>query len=177
MKLVLITGSPETDKDSVIDLALERLRNFRPKFKYLDLDKLGVKPGLSLENLRSFPSRLHEKLEKELVSELRGEKSHIIINGCLTLKTPYGCFPALSQEFFRVFKPDSLIILESSPGDLVRDPEASHEILRQQDLDRNYGIMYASLSDSPVRVITIEKGNVALAVKELLEYLKLVFKG
>jgi len=177
MKLVLITGSPETDKDSVVDLALERLRNFRPKFRYLDFDKLGVKPGLSLENLKSFPSRLHEKLEKELVSELRGSKNNIIINGYLTLKTQYGCFPALTQEFFRVFKPDSLIILESSPGDLVRDPKASHEILRQQDLDRNYGIMYTSLSDSPVRVMTIEKSNVALAVKELLEYLKLVFKG
>ena len=176
MKLILIAGSPETDKDSIIDLTLDRLRSFSHKFKYLDFDKLGVKPGQRLEDLKTFPSRLHGRLEKELVSELRGDKSHIILNGYLTLKTPYGIFPVISQEFFRVFRPDALIILESSPGDLVRDPRASHEILRQQELDRNYGIMYASISDSFINVMTIEKSNVALAVKELLEYLKLLFK-
>jgi adenylate kinase len=176
MKLVLIAGSRETDKESIIGLALERLRSLGPRFKYLDLDKLGIKPGPGLGNLKAFPSRLHEKLEKELVSELKGEKNHMIISGSLTIKTPYGIFPTLTEGFFRVFKPDSLIILESSPGDLVRHPEASHEILRQQDLDRNYGIMYASISGSMVKVMTIEKSNIAIAVKELLQYLRLLFK-
>ena len=145
MKLVLIAGSEEADRDSVIGLALERLRNFFPKFKYLEFDKLGVKPGKKLEDMKSFSARLHEKLEKTLV--------------------------------FRVFKPDSLIIMESSPGDLVREPRASEEILKQQELDRNYGTMYASLSDTPVRLITIEKSNIAMAVDELLGYLRMVFKG
>lgn len=176
MKLVLIAGSEESDKDGVIELALERLRNFHPKFKCLGFDRLGVKPGQRLEEMKAFSARLHEKLEKTLVSELRGGKSHIIINGYLTLRTPYGYFPAVSQEFFRVFKPDSLIILEPSPGDLVRDPRASEETLKQQELERTYGAMYASLSDTPVRLITIEKTNIALVVDELLEYLRMLFK-
>ncbi len=176
MKLVLITGSPETDKDSVIELTLDRLRSLNPRFRYLELDKLGVKPGQGPDDFRSFPSRLRERLEKELVSELRGSRNHIILNGCLTLKTPYGIFTCLTQEFFRVFKPDSLVILESSPGDLVRDPRASHETLRQQDIDRCYAIMYASLSASPLMVMTIERSNIALVVKELLGYLRLAFK-
>lgn len=176
MRLVLIAGSQEADKDSVIGLVLERLRNFNPRFKYMELDKMGVEPGNKLEDLKGFPSRLHERLEKELVSELKGNKNHIILNGYLSLKTPYGYFPALSHDFFRVFRPDSLIILESSPADLVRNPKVSEEILRRQELDRTYGIMYASLSDSPIRTITIEKSNIALAVKELLGYLRTLLK-
>lgn len=177
MKLVLIAGLEETDKDSVIGLALERLRNFNPRFKYMEAGKLGVKPGQKLDEVKAFPSRLHEKLEKALVSELRGGKSHIILNGYLTMKTQYGYSPALTAEFFRVFRPDSVIIMESSPGDLVRNPKASEEILKHQELDRSYGAMCASLSDSPVKLITIEKSNIALAVNELLEYLRMVLKG
>lgn len=176
MKLILIAGSEEADKDSVIRLALERLRNFIPGFRYVDADGLGVKLGQKLEEVKSFHSRLYEKLEKALVSELRSGKSHIILNGSLTMGTPYGSLPALSQEFFRVFRPDALVIMESSPGDLVRNPRASEEIIRQQELDRSYGAMCASISDTPLKLITIEESNIALSVNELLEYLRMVLK-
>jgi len=176
MKLVLITGSKEACKDGIVELALGRLKS-RCKFRSLDFEKLSIKQGRTLDDLKAFPAKLQERLEKELVSELKGKKNHMILNGRLTLSTPYGLFPALSNEFFSVFKPDAIVVLEPSPGDLVRNPKISLETLQHQEVERSYAAMYASISGSPLRVIIVEKNNIALAVSQLVKYLKTLLQG
>jgi adenylate kinase len=172
MKLIFISGLAGIDKETLVDLALQRSGR-KNDFAVIDFDKIGsladeIGDIPDMEAVRRVASRFYEKLEKTLITSLKGQRGDIIVNGYLTFATKHGYVRAIPDEFFRSFKPDTLVILEKADDLIAKDDAA----IEHQKINRYYASIYASAAGSALKIIKFRDRKMIDSVKELSELLK-----
>ena len=98
------------------------------------------------------------KVEGKISDALKSGTS-VVVEGPLTVNTPEGYFPLVPKEFFESFSPEVFVIFEL-PG-----KNTKVDIL-QQEVDRTYSEMYASLAGSPLKIIEVGSNDVKSAIKD-----------
>ncbi len=173
MKLILVTGLRETEKDSIVEMALNKSSTTRKRFKYVNFEKSDtVSSGITnLNHLKDFHLTLHDEIEQAITGSRR-EGLNVIVNGNFTIKTDLGYVPLLIDGFFRGFKPDIIVILENRLNELVDNPRKALEIKEQQEIDRGYASRYAAMLGIPLKIIKVSKQNISHSIKEFSETLK-----
>lgn len=169
MKFVFVTGLRDIDKKTIVDLALQRA-NRKNSFKVVDLDSMSeimdeILDAPDLETARRLLSEFYSDAEKSLISNLRQQKYDVVVIGQLTLGTTYGYIRAMPDGFFRSFKPDNIVILESESNSNLKSNE--HE-----NINRYYGTVSSSVSGSVLKIIRFREKKMMEAVKELSHILK-----
>ncbi len=189
MSLILVTGIPESGRDSIIDMVITGSKKNLPSFEYLKFDNIlsmDVDKKAEELDLWSFSKRIRHihKIQKEFhtslrtnIKALRSKKNHIIVNGYFTLKTPSGYMPLLSKTDIRFFKPDVIVIVDMDFESPVLIKKLGKEKVRKlkyhQDINLNYAMGYSTLTKSVVNVVRVEYGNLKDALKEMVDIVTL----
>lgn len=170
VKFVFVTGIPESGKDDILELVLKGSKRILPAFRYIEFDKLLNVKGLGrkgIEQMNKTRSKFYKELEG-LVAEAMKRNCNIILNGYFTLMTENGYIPVVSREFFDVFRPDLIVVMEAYP----RMHKIDYEYSSQQDINRSYASHYSSISGAMLKTIKIQQGEVKKAIKELVDAVK-----
>jgi len=186
MKTILVVGDRESGKDDLLEFVLDRGKKVLPKFGYLRFDDFLVKDvyrtyNKNLKGIRKFQVDFQKKVTKAF-EEMKKEHNNIIINGHFFAELRHGFMPLMSQELFKVFKPDALIIIELYPQKVdprfkmfkKRDPINIRNLRLQQDITRKFATMYISSGDVMLRVVQVNKDDVKQAFTEVMETVKFV---
>ena len=169
MKMIFVSGLKDVDRKTIINLALQR-SGYKGQFKYMDFDEVGditgdMESAKDMLTARKIMSGFYDNLEKKLVTGLKEQIGNIIVNGYLSIHTPtFGYFLAITETFFKTFKPDVIVILE-----MESKKEKTSE---QQEINRYYGVTYSSICGSNLKVIKFSENRMMDAVRELSDLIK-----
>ena len=162
MKMIFVSGLKDVDKDTIVDLAIKNSGKLG-KTSHVDmagsLDEDLLKAGSSVI-ARQIARSFYEDMEKKMIQKLKGREEDVMVSGYLTVKHPgLGFLACLPDDFFRVFRPDAIVLLEK---DGLEDDDREH-----QRLNRNYAANYALMSGASLKIIKMSKDNMMNAVREL----------
>ena len=124
----------------------------------------------SIDEAHKARQAVFETAEKRIIEGFKKGRD-ILINGSFVIETSHGFVPVLTHDFFRVFTPNALILLEVYIDKRV--PRSHEEIERlrrleqEQALNRQYAQLYSSVSGSLLKIINIKPNNVKYALKDV----------
>jgi adenylate kinase len=192
MSLILITGIPESGRDSIVKMILSGSRKILPAFEYIrfddmvsyDIDRKSEELDLwsfskRIEHMHKIQRDFYSKLKKR-VESLKGKENHIIVNGYFTIRTPSGYLPTLTQGSIKFFKPDVIVIIDVD----LENPEVAkkfgrdeiRELKYHQDINLKYAASYSTLAKSAINVVRVEYGNLKDALKEMADVITLALQ-
>jgi len=161
-RVVFVAGMDESGRDTITDMVVEGYRKNIVKIRHIKLKEFGadiLKDALSIE-MGKARDNFYKGIESKISSALKVGFS-IIVEGPLTLKTEDGYLPLVPKRFFESFSPDIFVLFEVPAG-----KEANKVDMTQQEINRSYAAMYASLAGSPLKIIEVRKGGVKKAIKD-----------
>jgi adenylate kinase len=170
-KFVFVTGIPESGKDELLELVLKGSKRILPPFKcikfedILNFKQLGGKK--SIGEMEKVRARFYQELEKQ-VGEAIKRNYNIILSGCFTIMTENGYVPVVSKEFFDIFRPDVIVMVEAYP----KVQRLDYEYASQQDINRGYASHYSSISGALLKTIKVQQGEIKETIKELMSIIK-----
>lgn len=192
MSLILVTGIPESGRDSIIDMVITGSKRNLPSFEYLRFDdilSMDVDKKSEELDLWSFKKRIHHihKVQKdfhtnlrESIKSMKSKRDHAIVNGYFTLKTPNGYMPLLSKTDTRFFKPDIIVVIDMDLGSPTLIKRLGKEKIKKlkyhQDINLNYAMGYSTLTRSAINLVRVEYGNVKCALKEMIDIVTLALQ-
>lgn len=192
MSLILVTGIPESGRDSIVEMVTTGSKKNLPPFEYLnfdsilpvDIDKQDEEIDLwsfskKIRHVHKIQGDFHKKL-KANINFLKSKGEHIIVNGYFTIKTPSGYMPLLSKESVRFFKPDVIVMIDLDLESPLLIKKIGREKVRKlkyhQDINLNYAMGYSTLSRSAINVVRVEYGNVKGALREMADILTMALQ-
>lgn len=203
---IIVAAVPGAGKTTVLQLVKKKLPNVkivsvgdlmfevaRKKFKIKNRDEMRKK--LSVEEHRYAQKAAYKKIAKM-------KNKIILIDTHLSVKTPGGYFPGLSDELAKLIKLDRIILLEFNPKDIIkrrkkdaklkkiesaeigtirmpreREIETEKEIEEHQQFNRHYAFIVANVADATVKILNLrfkEKKPFEHAKKAAEEIIKLI---
>mgnify|MGYP000356637450 CR=1 FL=1 len=186
MRFLLVTGVEESNRDEITGLALRGVKKSLPNFRYLRFsDIMNIPEGTSclsgdetIDDIHKIREKFRRRLKKMLVSEMK-KGTNVIVSTYLTLNTRYGYLPLLSCEFFSVFRPDMLVLMEVETdvkGSRVKRIFGSRENLglieEQQRINREYAVQCLSVSDSFLKILRVQPDNIKRTLREVSEIIR-----
>lgn len=173
MKVIFVGGLKDIDRKTIIDLALQRAGRKR-EYKVVDFNLFEeiseeIEATSDLEMVKVILSKFQENVEKSLISEIKQNTGGLIISGFLTFKTRHGYLRSLTEEFFRSFKPDAIILLELHPDSFGK---MDIDKIEHQHINRHFGLTYASIIGSVFKVIRFREKKMLDAVEALSNIIK-----
>lgn len=158
-KIVFVAGLRETGFKTVVDMVLEGSRSRLQKHLRLGFDDREIKKirGMIPADTKKAATGIYNKIEKHISAAIKANSS-VVVEGPITVKTEDGYLPLFPKKFFESFTPDVFILFEAAKG-----PDID---LTQQEVNRSYAELYASSSESPLKIIKISSGSVKSALKE-----------
>jgi len=173
-RIIFVAGLDESGYNTIMDMALEgsrkRLgRHIRLGFEEKELRKIAK---MLANDARKAAASLYRKIENHVSAALKAGSS-VVLEGPLTLKTGEGYLPLVPKGFFESFKPEVFMLFEapkpaaqrSGDGGKGGGGESSID-WTQQEINRSYAAMYASLGNSLFNIITVGRGGVKSALRE-----------
>jgi adenylate kinase len=169
-KLVLLMGSSETGHETISKLSTQ--------FSQLRFDRISLNALLKTDNktikdidaAMTVRQNVFEIAEKRVIESYKKGRN-VMIHGSFVVETPFGFMPVITHDFFRVFTPNALIVLEVHIDKKIPRTHEAIERLKvleqEQELNRYYAQLYSSLSGSLLKIITIKPHNVKYALKDV----------
>jgi adenylate kinase len=149
--------------------------------------KLGIKNRDELrEKLTIEQQRKIQELVAKKISKMKDKI--ILIDTHLSIKTPSGYFPGLSEKVVSTIKPEAIVILEFDPKDVIerrskdpkrkRDKETEKQIEEQQKMNRDFAFAAATEEEgATVEIINLryrQKKPFEHTVKAANEIIKII---
>ncbi len=181
---ILVTAVPGAGKTTILKYVKRKM----PKVKVVNVGDLmfdiakkrfGIKnrdemrKKLSIENHRFAQRKAYEKIAKM-------KNKIILIDTHLSVKTPMGFFPGISDDLAKLAKIDIIIVLEFNPKDVIerrkkdlprkkfesvetgviriprqRDIETEKEIELHQEFNRQIAFIVGNVADAAVKIISL----------------------
>ncbi len=168
MKLIFVCGLPDIDKASLVDLALQR-SGVKGSFALVDFDRIqdihsDMESAQDLDLAKKTLSGFYARIERAMIAKLKERKGDIVVSGCLAVATRHGYLRMVPDDFFRSFKPDSIVILEKDEP-AGKDAATSEH----QRINRYYGAFCSSVAGSALKIIKFNEKKMVDAVGELGE--------
>ena len=177
---IIISAVPGAGKTTI----LEYIKKKMPKVMIVnegDLIFEIAKKKLGIKNRDEMRKKLtieqQRKIQENVAKKISKMKSKIIlIDTHLSVKTPSGYFPGLSEKVTSIIKPEVIVILEFNPKDVIerrrkdskrkRDMETEKEIEEHQKANREFAFAAATEAEGA----TVEIINLRYRQKKLFEH-------
>lgn len=174
-RFIFFSGVEETEKEGIIKILMET-RPDLPNFKYIKLRAIPkysdeVDIGTFIKNINIFC----EKVKKSVDTAMK-QKKHVILSGQPVHKIPGGHVPLLTAERFASLMPDVLVFFKVVPKSLIFKKTDLKKVLLEQDLNWDYIKIYSLITGAPLKVISVEHGNIKEAINETYKLLKSILK-
>ena len=134
MRKILVVGTKETNRSSIVESAMKGMMN-SSSISHINLNNLtAIKTFTGTESLQDVYISLYDELDKKLKSlESNGSRnSTVVIESFLTLNTKSGFVPLITDRFFKLFKPDAIVLLEAQEESLKNHKEAASLLVQQK---------------------------------------------
>lgn len=188
---ILVAAVPGAGKTTVLETVKKKLPNIeianvgdlvftaaKKKFKIKTRDELRKK--LNVEQEREIHEIVASKIAKM-------KKKTLLIDTHLSIKTPTGYFPGVSEKFAKAVKLDMIVVLEFNPKDVLqrrkkdkkrnRDVETEKEIEAHQKYNQEVAFAVSADVEAPVQIIDLrfkEKKPFEQAYKAANQIIKLI---
>ncbi len=190
MKIV-VASVPGAGKSTVLKLVKKKIPSAKvvnvgdiifeyAKKKYKIKNRDEMREKLSIEEQH----RLQE-VSAEKISKMKSKV--ILVDTHVSIETPHGYFPGLSEKTIHTMKPDTIVVLESRPEDVAerrkldksrkRDVETIQQIEEHQMANREFAFAAASHVEASVEIIDLryrQKKPFEHAKKAANEIIKLI---
>lgn len=189
-KLIVVTGVPGVGKSTVVAEALEKLRaaglgyeliNYGDVMLELARRRAGV---FDRDEMRRLPADVYRDIQRgaaEWIAQVAKRKLVLLDTHC-SIKKLEGYLPGLPRWVLESLKPESILIIEAPPEEVIarrtkditrrRDQELIAEIAEHQQLNRAIAMAYAAMVGATVRIIKNRDGRLSEAVGEMVEALR-----
>lgn len=184
-KIIIVTGTPGAGKTTVLNGALEKVKN-AAVFNYADV-MLEVGKGMGLDSnhdaIRKLPLAKQRELQKAAAEKIAERtKGLTIVDTHCTIRTEKGYLPGLPEWVIKALNPSTIVLVEAPTSEIAlrrktdrtrsRENEKDTLIHMQQDINRAIALAYASLCGATVKIIENKNNKLADAVSELVKLLK-----
>ncbi len=174
MKLILVTGIENMEKNKLLSMAMGALNNGSAykEFCHVNLNALdSVKNGfLRLEDMKKSYLSIYDEIEKTLNNSKRSA-FNIVLDASFSLNKPFGYVPLITDRFFSIFRPDVMLIIESKLEDFRENPRELLAVRDHQEINRSYCMKFAADYGIPVKIIRVNRSEVKATIKEIQDYL------
>ena len=189
-RLVVVTGVPGAGKSTVIDGALRQLKSQGVKYGVINygdvmLELMRERGGVTdRDEMRKVSAGPYRQIQREAAKRIAraAKRGPTLVDTHCLIRKPEGYYPGLPLWVLEELKPDSIVIIEASPGEVAgrrakdvmrkRDEELLNEVTEHQMLNRAAATAYAALTGATVGIIQNKEGKLSEAVKEMVEILR-----
>lgn len=171
--MIFVCSPEQIDTKTIINLAIQR--SGKKSFSLINFEDMGDMPGEmrnanSMIMTKQITSVYYEELEKRMISSMKDPSENLIINGFLALEIPViGYVHTIPDTFFRVYKPDMIVIFEKV---FMAGEDEDESLIEHQKMSRDFAVNYALLSGSMLKIIKFRENNMMDAVNELSAIIK-----
>ena len=200
LRVVVIAGLPGVGKSTVLGIAKETLTKegfVVETVNYGDfMVKKLIRDGIvkSRDEIRKLPLSKQREIQRDVAREIRnyfegkareagGSMFIGFIDTHVLIKTPTGLWPGLPEYVVKEVRPDSIILVEAAPEEIVArqlrdktryradyaDPKLVQELM---DLMRSFAISSAVLVGASVGFIKNEEGKADKAAEQLASIIR-----
>lgn len=184
MKIILVTGIPEVDRSTMIEVAMKRLNIPKEDLDHVDFDSISTVmhsiltgKDLTMHQINEMIKQMNDAFEKSVIKKMKTCSGVLMVNCSLTLSTEHGIFPVLNREFFETFSPELILLAEKKPLDITKKENEMKRLEKHQDINEAYSFSYSAYSHAAVDRIMIRKGKLDDAVRQLVASTKSIIKG
>ena len=177
-------------KSTVVSRALEELKKSGVGCELINygdvmLEMVRERTGVTdRDKMRELPTDLYREIQKEAAERIaaRARRAGVLVDTHCLVRKPEGYYPGLPKWVLGALKPESIVLIEATPEEVVRrrvgdasrgrDREALREVEEHQQLNRAVAVAYAAEVGAAVRVISNRQGKLREAVRQMVEVLK-----
>jgi len=189
-RLVVVTGIPGVGKSTVIAGALEKLKAEGLVYELVNygdvmLEMMGEQMGITdRDEMRKVPFEPYREIQRaaaERIAEMAELKPVLLDTHC-SVKKPEGYLPGLPRWALESLKPESIVLIEAEPEEVVarrtkdvsrrRDEELLAEVAEHQQLNRAIAMAYAALVGATVKIVKNRNGKLNEAIKDMVDALR-----
>ena len=189
-RLVVVTGIPGVGKSTVIVGALEKLKveglvyelvNYGDVMLEMMKERMGITDRDEMRRIPFEPYREIQRAAAERIAEMAELKPVLLDTHC-SVKKPEGYLPGLPRWVLESLKPESIVLIEAEPEEVVarrtkdvsrrRDEELLAEVAEHQQLNRAIAMAYATLVGATVKIVKNRNGKLSEAIKDMVDALR-----
>jgi len=189
-RLVVVTGIPGVGKSTVIAGALEKLKAEGLVYELVNygdvmLEMMGEQMGITdRDEMRKVPFEPYREIQRaaaERIAEMAELKPVLLDTHC-SVKKPEGYLPGLPRWALESLKPESIVLIEAEPEEVVarrtkdvsrrRDEELLAEVAEHQQLNRAIAMAYAALVGATVKIVKNRNGKLNEAIEDMVDALR-----
>ncbi|MEE8358518.1 MAG: adenylate kinase [Candidatus Hydrothermarchaeales archaeon] len=168
MKVVVVTGTPGVGKTTVLNHSLEVVGGSYKVVNFGDvMIEVAKRDGIveDRDDLRKQEPEVQKEIQRQAgkrIAEMALE-SNIIVDTHCTIKTPKGYLPGLPVWVLEELRPDTIILVEADPADIVsrrvgdptrtRDAEDISMLTEHQEINRAIAVAYSVLTGATVKLV------------------------
>lgn len=188
---IIVAAVPGAGKTTTLKMVKEKI----PSAKIVNVGSMILdiaKKKLGIRNRDQLRKRMTMKQNRDFQAEAMRKVAKmkgriLILDTHISIKTPNGYFPGLSERIVHILEPDMIVLLEFRPKDVLerrrndksrrRDEEAPKEVEDHQTFNRELAFAAASHSGAGVEVINLryrQKRKLDHARKAAYEIVKLI---
>ncbi|MDR2830316.1 MAG: adenylate kinase [Methanobrevibacter sp.] len=186
MKIVVLTGIPGSGSTTVLNKALEEVDyihiNYGDAMVEIAKEKDIVNNRDELRKLSPDVQRELQILAAKKIKE-KSESENVIVDTHCTINTPAGFLPGLPEWILRELEPDTFIIIEANPDEILirrlsddtrnRDKEMTRIIALHQEVNRATAMAYATLTGATVKILENHDNELDIIVSKMVETLNI----
>lgn len=185
MKLVVLTGIPGSGSTTVLERTLSEVN-------YLHLNYGDVMTEIAIEKnlvenrdqLRKLSPEIQKEIQKEAAAKIKenSQSYNVIVDTHCTIATPSGFLPGLPQWVLEELKPDTFILIEADPDEIMvrrisdetrtRDIEMYSDIKLHQEMNRSASMAYATITGATVKILENHNDQLDIIVNQMVDTLK-----
>ena len=184
-KVVILTGVPASGGTTVTKKAIEVLEGRGQQFTMVTYSDVMLEEASrrgwanSRDDIRKLdPSEQRDlqKMAARAISEMA--TMALVVDTHATVRTPRGYLPGLPTRVLDELRPELIIVVESSPGEIIRrrnadksrqrDAQDAMAVQQHQDVNKAICMAYAAYTGATVKIVQNPDGKLDEAVAELV---------
>jgi len=185
-KVVIVTGIPGVGKTTVINTAIEKVKQEHNEEVLIlnfgtEMFEVASKKGLieDRDQLRKMPSSMQREVQRmagEAIAE-KAKTARVIVDTHTLIQTNNGFLIGLPEWVVRAIEPKTVVLVEADPKNIAgrrstdetrtRDEQLSEEIDTHQRMCRAAAVTVGTITGATVRIIKNREGKVEDASSEL----------
>ena len=142
---------------------------------------MGITDRDEMRRIPFEPYREIQRAAAERIAEMAELKLVLLDTHC-SVKKPEGYLPGLPRWVLESLKPESIVLIEAEPEEVVarrtrdvsrrRDEELLAEVAEHQQLNRAIAMAYAALVGATVKIVKNRNGKLSDAIKDMMDALR-----
>ncbi|MEM5802258.1 MAG: adenylate kinase [Candidatus Aenigmatarchaeota archaeon] len=179
---IIVASVPGAGKTTILKFVKKKLSeakivNMGDLILKISKNEFGIKDRDELRKKLTLEQQKYvQEVAAKKIAQMKAK--YLFIDTHISIKTPHGYFPGLSEKTIHILKPDLIIVLEFPAKDIFerrlkdkkrkRDIESLEDIEEHQKVNREFALSAATHVQSAVEIISFKKQQ-----KKPLEHAKI----